>query len=152
MKTLIALTVIGMAMSSTAFADGFNCYSAPADHLHVLIQDHVNAANGTRKAAVVVITDTAPSDGVYTLMSSTTITQSGADWSTNASDATIKDNAQIGDLALSDVVQAEVSIPSFSFNVSHKDSSGYEGLLTLSTASQAIAQEVALSCVYNTKN
>jgi hypothetical protein len=155
MKLFSILALLAMtSFAQSARADSFNCDSSAAEHVYVRVQDHVHAIDGTRSAAIVLVTDTNQDYGSRTLISSTDVAQNGADWTVPASDIGSNESATLlGDYALDDISQAQILIPGFDFNEGAKDEVTYTGHLYLYVGGLSMySQDITLSCVYLTKN
>ena len=80
MKTLLILT---MLIGSSAFADGFVCYSSDRS-LKVKMLNHVEPAEGTRTGSVMIVSDQTISDGKKTTVvfdsEEDTLTTDGTFW------------------------------------------------------------------------
>lgn len=81
MKTLIIMT---MLMGSTAFADGFVCYSRDRS-LKIKMLNNVQPAEGTRTGSVMIVSDQTINDGKKTTVvfdsEEETLTTDGTFWS-----------------------------------------------------------------------
>lgn len=67
MKTKMMLILATIAASSNAMADGFRCQTTEGMALNIQIYNHVQPANGTRNAAVIVIADPSIQQGNKTV-------------------------------------------------------------------------------------
>jgi hypothetical protein len=154
MKTSLALLALSLVPTFT-LADTFNCDSSALEHLHVRVQNNVEASEGTRTAAILLVTDNQATYGSRTLISNTTIIQNGAFWTVETSTKVGEDpGQQIGDFARSELSKVQVYIPGFDFNEADKDGHQYAGHLFLfkSDDTEMFSQDVQLSCIYTTKN
>jgi hypothetical protein len=68
MKITNTLAIVGFvaALSGNAFADGFDCQTADGS-TNVKIYNHVQAENGTRNGAIMILSNTAVSGGSKTI-------------------------------------------------------------------------------------
>ena len=94
-SAIIALTLLA---SSSVFADGFVCYSG---NLKVQVYNEVNASEGTRNAAAMIISDTTVQVGRKTIATFTSddlqLGNEGADYTANV-DSRFSGAERIGEL------------------------------------------------------
>jgi hypothetical protein len=156
LKTSLIFLLALSIFPGFAAADNFNCDSSPTEHLHVLIQDKIDPDQGTRTAAVLLVTDTqATTESPLELINSTKITQNGAFWITDASVYAKDTNpVRIGDFERSQLSEVQIYLPTFNFNKANKNGSLYDGHLFLYKIGDTdiFSQNIELDCVYTTNN
>ena len=156
MKNIIFVMAAVMATSSAAFADGFVCETRAQD-LNVKVYNNTKAENGTRNAAVMVVSDPSVTYGRKTIARFTdvngTISSKGAYYTANV-DLRFNDSSRKGELIggtkLGELDTIELAVD---FNYSRPIADGEEvrGTLLLNKRNgQTI--EKALDCVRYLKN
>lgn len=112
-----------MLMSSTAFADGFVCYSTDGV-LKVTVLNHVNPDIGTRTGAIMVVSDRTINAGKRTIATFTdeegTVSSFGAEWTATVSEDIAKKGRNIAGTKLGFVDKLIVDVDhSYSRPVEH---------------------------------
>jgi hypothetical protein len=155
MKFYLALILTLFLNPTLVFADSFNCDSSPVEHLHVRVQNNVEASQGTRTAAILLVTDNEATFGSRTLVSVKKITQNGAFWTVDTSLSPSGTPGQkLGNFERNEVSKVQLYLPTFDYNEANKDGEEYTGHLFLfkSDDTETFSQDVLLTCVYNTKS
>jgi hypothetical protein len=103
MKSLsLAAAMVAMVAASTAKADGFVCQTT-AEDLQLKIYNHVMPEDGTRVAAIMVLSDPAVQKGNKTIAKFTdvkgTLSNQGASYTANV-DLRVKESNRKGELIL----------------------------------------------------
>ena len=99
MKTLL-LAALALT-SASAHADGFKCADSAREGLNVTVYNHTDASEGTRNAAVMIVSDSNINYGNKTIArfkdSSSTLSSSGASYVANV-DLRFNDSSRKGEL------------------------------------------------------
>jgi len=130
MKNLIAML---MLFGSSAFADGFTCYTDDGV-LKISVLNHVDPSEGTRTAHIMIVSDRTISHGKKTIAVFTdeeeTLTSSGAQWTAYVPDWMNKKGRNIAGTKLGYVDTLVVNVDHL-YSEPVKHGTPTDGLLTV---------------------